>query len=208
MNTNKDYKKIKWHKCDQLNARGNSSPIFTFGFLEPYITSHMTKIDASTHFRYTDYVHKILNYPSDLFIYTSISLHVLCKMLTNFFVLVIQHKKKKAIPHKFQKNYGGSCSPFFNYAFVKPYFCTDKTSLDPSSKFQYVDHTDSVGILAYPEGEYIHTNIPLLILFEILSLTKARKLLPCMEYLQVLDVMLLNSKNIQKPIPVFCVQLT
>lgn len=39
-----------------------------------------------------------------------------------------------------------------------------------------MDHVDDIGVLAYPEGEYIHTNIPIGFLFDILALTKARKI--------------------------------
>ncbi|KAF8797446.1 hypothetical protein BYT27DRAFT_7125668, partial [Phlegmacium glaucopus] len=95
---------------------------------------------------------------------------------TNFAVLAPQEENKTPKLPKKKCQYGGSPPPIFSYEFLEPYFSTEKSKFDASSEFKYVDHVDNVGVLAYPEVEYIHTNIPITFLFEILPLTKARKI--------------------------------
>ena len=98
---------------------------------------------------------------------------------TNFTVPPVIRQEIKEVPklRSPQKNYGGSPSPIFSYNFLEPYFInTDKSDFDPLTKFQYVDHVEVVGLQAYPKGEYIHTNIPITFLLQIIPLTKARKI--------------------------------
>ena len=106
MNIMQDYKKnYLWqgeHKYTSIG--GYSSPVFAFGLLEPYIVSDTTKISPTAHFRYTDYVNdiKILSYPSDQYIHTSIPLHTLCEMLP------ISKARKIALAHGVSA--GSKCS--------------------------------------------------------------------------------------------------
>ncbi|KAF8798442.1 hypothetical protein BYT27DRAFT_7123602, partial [Phlegmacium glaucopus] len=94
----------------------------------------------------------------------------------NFSVANAQGKSKAPkLPIK-KSPYGGAYLGITSYEFLQPYFSTDKSKIDPSGEFQYVDHVNDVGVLSYPEGEYIHVNIPIASLFEILPVTKARKI--------------------------------
>jgi hypothetical protein len=68
---------------NQIHSGGYSSPIFKFDFLQPYITSDSSNISTTAHFRYVDHVDdiKLLNYPADQYVHTSIPLNTLCEIL-------------------------------------------------------------------------------------------------------------------------------
>ena len=64
---------------------GTGARVFTFHVLEPYmyISSDISHVSTTTHFRYLDHVSDIqlLNYPEDQYIHTSIPLHNLCGLI-------------------------------------------------------------------------------------------------------------------------------
>ena len=62
---------------------GFGTKVFTFHLLEPYISSDISHISTTAHFRYLDHVSDIqlLNYPEDQYIHTSVPLHILCGLL-------------------------------------------------------------------------------------------------------------------------------
>ena len=74
-----------------------------------------------------------------------------------------------------QENLGGYGAQIFSYQFLEPYITSDSSNVSTAAHFRYVDHVDNIKILDYPEGQYIHANIPLLALFELLPVPKARK---------------------------------
>ena len=76
-----------------------------------------------------------------------------------------------------QENLGGYGAWIFSYQFLEPYITFNSSNVSTAAHFRYVDHVDNIEILDYPdlEGQYIHANIPLLALFVLLPVTKARK---------------------------------
>jgi hypothetical protein len=74
------------------------------------------------------------------------------------------------------KNLGGYGARIFSYQFLEPYITSNSSNVSTTAHFRYVDHVNNIEILDYPEGQYTHANIPLLALFELLPVTKARKI--------------------------------
>jgi hypothetical protein len=82
MNARHQNMKTQLPQNSQACFGGFGKRVFTFDILKPYISSDTSYI-ATAHFRYLDHVRdtKLLNYPEDQYIYTSIPLHILCELI-------------------------------------------------------------------------------------------------------------------------------
>ncbi|KAF8800470.1 hypothetical protein BYT27DRAFT_7117458, partial [Phlegmacium glaucopus] len=70
---------------------------------------------------------------------------------------------------------GGSGLRHHNFTLIEPYVVSDIPDILHKCNVCYVDHVEDVGLLAYPSPTYVHTNIPLSILFKLITLSNARK---------------------------------
>jgi hypothetical protein len=75
--------------------------------------------------------------------------------------------------------YGGArITKAFTYEELQPYIISDTTGINISARFTYIDHVNDIDILAYPSEAFLHTSIPIHQLFEIISVTNAKKIAP------------------------------
>ena len=81
---------------------------------------------------------------------------------------------QKKLPSS-QEYLGGYGARIFSYQFLEPYITSNSSNISTTAHFRYVDHVDNIKLLDYPEGQYIHATIPLFALFELLPVSKARK---------------------------------
>jgi len=83
MNARHQNVKTQLPQNSQACSGGFSKRVFTFDFLEPYISSDTSCISPTAHFRYVDHVRdtKLMDYPQDQYIYTHIPLHILCELI-------------------------------------------------------------------------------------------------------------------------------
>jgi hypothetical protein len=67
----------------QENLGGYGARIFSYQFLEPYITSNSSNISTTAHFRFVDHVDniKLLNFPEGEYIHATIPLYALFELL-------------------------------------------------------------------------------------------------------------------------------
>ena len=77
-----------------------------------------------------------------------------------------------------QKNcYGGHQTRVFSYDFLEPYLTPDyPNTLDMKGRYLYTDHIDNISLGLYPTNGFVHTQIPLDVLFPFLTLVQARKI--------------------------------
>ena len=81
-------------------------------------------------------------------------------------------QKKKVSRHE---HFGGYGARIFSYQFLEPYITSNTSNISTTAHFRYVDHVDNINISQFPEDQYIHATIPLFALFELLPVSKARK---------------------------------
>ena len=81
---------------------------------------------------------------------------------------------QKKLPSS-QEHLGGHGARIFSYQFLEPYITSDSSNVGQAAHFRYVDHVDNIKISNFPESQYIHAAIPLFALFELLPVSKARK---------------------------------
>ena len=83
MNTRHHNTKTQSPLSGQKCFGGTGARVFTFHLLEPYISSDISHVSTTAHFRYLDHVSDIqlLNYPEDQYIHTSIPLHIFCGLI-------------------------------------------------------------------------------------------------------------------------------
>ena len=62
------------------------------------------------------------------------------------------------------------------FSSIEAYVVSDVPDVQCKSNVQYVSHVDDVGLLDYSSPPYIHASIPLSILFNLITLTDARKI--------------------------------
>ena len=79
MNARHQNEKAQLPQNSQTCSGGFGKQVFT----QPYISSDTSCISPTAHFKYVDHVMdtKLLNYPQDQYIYTSIPLHTLCELI-------------------------------------------------------------------------------------------------------------------------------
>ena len=70
---------------------------------------------------------------------------------------------------------GGYRTPIYEFDLLQPYITSDSLKISTMAHFRYVDHVDNVNLMNYPADQYVHANIPLSILCELLPTSKARK---------------------------------
>jgi Helitron helicase-like domain at N-terminus/PIF1-like helicase len=93
------------------------------------------------------------------------------KQRTRYFNAQLYRKKLSSS----QKHLGGYGARIFSYQFLEPHITSNSSNISTTANFRYMDHVDNIKILEYPEGQYIHASIPLFTLFELLPVSKARK---------------------------------
>ena len=71
---------------------------------------------------------------------------------------------------------GGGSSRLHSFESIERYVISDMSDTTAKCNFRYVDHVDDIGMLSYPAPAYIHTSIPLSILFGLVTLANARKI--------------------------------
>ena len=71
---------------------------------------------------------------------------------------------------------GGGYSRQHVFKSIEPYVISDTSSATRKCSFRYVDHVDDVGVLSYPAPVYVHTSIPLSVLFGLITLANSRKI--------------------------------
>ena len=77
-----------------------------------------------------------------------------------------------------QKNcYGGHKKRVFSYDFFKPYLTPGyPNTLDMKGRYLYANHVDDASLYLYPTNNFVHTQVPLGILFPFLTLMQARNI--------------------------------
>ena len=77
-------------------------------------------------------------------------------------------------------NFGGgspnSGSKLYKFSVIGDYLASLPKEIDQESMFRYVAHVDNVGLLAYSSAQFVHANIPLSELFNIIPALHARKI--------------------------------
>jgi hypothetical protein len=77
---------------------------------------------------------------------------------------------------KLKKFYGGHKARIFSYDVLEPYITTSQNVLNPKTRYLYVDHINDASLNHYPQENFVHTQIPLEVLFPLLTLSQARKI--------------------------------
>ena len=77
-----------------------------------------------------------------------------------------------------QKNhYGGHQKRVFSYDFLEPYIIFGyPNTLDMKGCYLYTNHVDNMSFYLYPTDNFVHTQVPLELLFPFLTLMQARKI--------------------------------
>ena len=76
-----------------------------------------------------------------------------------------------------KKYYGGYKRKMFNYDFLEPYLTPDyPNTLDMKEHYLYIDHVNDASLCLYPTEIFVHTQIPLELLFLFLTLAQACKI--------------------------------
>ena len=140
---------------------GFGKQIFTFDILKPYISSNTSCISPTAHFKYVDHVRdtKLLNYPQDQYIYTSIPLHTLCELIP------ISKARKVAFIHGVSA--GSRCTAKHLLASTDNHSClacSQYSSVFVAYKYtdqHHVDHVHPKGKkskkCANPSSKYVRT---------------------------------------------------
>jgi hypothetical protein len=71
---------------------------------------------------------------------------------------------------------GGGTSHHLSFKSIEPYVISNTSDATLACNFRYVGHVDDIGILSYPAPSYVHTSIPLSVLFGLITLANARKI--------------------------------
>ncbi len=73
--------------------------------------------------------------------------------------------------------YGGHQTKVFSYDFLEPYLTPGyPNTLDMKGRYLYTDHVNGTSLSLYPTEIFVHTQIPLELLFPFLTLVQARKI--------------------------------
>jgi len=73
--------------------------------------------------------------------------------------------------------YGGHQTRVFSYDFLEPYLTPGyPNTLDMKGHYLYTDHVNDTSLCLYPTENFVHTQIPLELLFPFLTLVQARKI--------------------------------
>ena len=152
MNARHQNAKAQLPQNSQACSGGFDKWVFTFDFLKPYISSDTSCINSTAHFKYVDHVTdtKLLNYPQDQYIYTSIPLHTLCELIP------ISKARKVAFFHGVSA--GSRCTAAHLLASTDNHFClacSKYSSVFVASKNAAQLHVDYVlkSRKSHPEGK-------------------------------------------------------
>jgi hypothetical protein len=76
-----------------------------------------------------------------------------------------------------KKYYGGHRIRVFSYDFLEPYLTSGHpNTLDMKGHYLYADHVNDISLCLYPTKNFVHTQIPLELLFPFLTLVQAHKI--------------------------------
>jgi hypothetical protein len=79
-------------------------------------------------------------------------------------------------PVHLKNYYGGHQTKVFSYDFLEPYLTPGyPNTLDMKGRYLYTDHVNDASLCLYPTENFVHTQIPLELLFPFLTLVQARK---------------------------------
>ena len=73
--------------------------------------------------------------------------------------------------------YGGHQTRVFSYDFLEPYLIPSyPNTLDMKGRYLYASHVNDESLCLYPTENFVHTQIPLELLFPFLTLVQAHKI--------------------------------